>query len=125
MSFRAGNLKDAHLPLSTLNGEVLFDSACVRYLGHFICSDLTDDTDILRQRRCLSIQGNVLLRKGPSINSNVHHNPNNVRIDSDPLPPPLNPNSQNIEIKMVLGGMSDGSIVRTGIDRSHKNQRWI
>ena len=63
MSFRAGNLKDAHLPLYTLNGEVLCDSACVKYLGHFICSDLTDDTDILKQRRCLSIQGNVLLRK--------------------------------------------------------------
>ena len=30
-----------------------------------------------------------VLAKGPSINSNVHHNPNNVRIDSDPLPPPL------------------------------------
>ena len=42
---------------------MLGDSACVKYLGHFICSDLTDDTDILRQRRCLSIQGNVLLRK--------------------------------------------------------------
>ena len=30
MSFRAGNLKDAHLPLYTLNGEVLCDSACVK-----------------------------------------------------------------------------------------------
>ena len=39
------------------------DSACVKYLGHFICSDLSDDTDILRQRRCLTIQGNILLRK--------------------------------------------------------------
>ena len=47
MSFRAGNLKDAQLPLYTLNGEVLCDSACVKYLGHFICSDLSDDTDIL------------------------------------------------------------------------------
>ena len=63
MSFRAGNLKDAQLPLYTLNGEVLCDSACVKYLGHFICSDLSDDTDILRQRRCLTIQGNILLRK--------------------------------------------------------------
>ena len=65
MSFRAGNLKDVHLPLYTLNGEVLCDSACVKHLGHFICSDLSDDTDILRQRRpyrCLYIQGNVLLR---------------------------------------------------------------
>ena len=63
MSFRAGNLKDAQLPLHTINGDVLCDSACVKYLGHFICSDLSDDTDILRQRRCLTIQGNILLRK--------------------------------------------------------------
>ena len=42
---------------------MLCDSACVKYLGHFICSDLSDDTDILRQRRCLTIQGNILLRK--------------------------------------------------------------
>ena len=63
MSFRAGNLKDAQLPLYTVNGEVLCDSACVKYLGHFICSGLSDDTDILRQRRCLTIQGNILLRK--------------------------------------------------------------
>ena len=41
------------------------------------------------------------LAKGPSINSNVNHNPNNVRIGSDPLPPPLNLNSQNIEIKGI------------------------
>ena len=34
MSFRAGNVKDAHLPWYTLNGEVLCDSACVKYLGH-------------------------------------------------------------------------------------------
>ena len=42
---------------------MICDSACVKYLGNFICSDLSDDTDILRQSRCLSIQGNVLLRK--------------------------------------------------------------
>ena len=42
---------------------MLCDSACIKYLGHFICIDLSDDTAILRQRRCLSIQGNVLLRK--------------------------------------------------------------
>ena len=63
MSFRADNLKDAQLPLYTLNGEVLCDSAWVKYLGHFMCSDLSDDTDILRERRCLSIQEHVLLRK--------------------------------------------------------------
>ena len=59
----------------------------------------------------------ALVGKGPSINSNVHHNPNNVRIDSDPLHPPLNPNSQNIEIKMVLGG-NVGLIHRSRRDQS-------
>ena len=61
--------------------------------------------------------------KGLSINSNVHHNPNNVRIDSDPLHPPLNPNSQNIEIKMVLGGKCriDPSFAQGSIDRTRTN----
>ena len=62
------------------------------------------------------------LGTGPSINSNVHHNPYNVSIDSD-----LNPNSQNIEFKPDLDksiihgkswlccpSMQDGFIVRAG-----------
>ena len=61
--------------------------------------------------------------KGPSINSNVHHNPNNVRIDSDPLPPPLNPNRQNFEIKMVHWGKCrmDPSFAQGSIDRTRTN----
>ena len=35
---------------------------------------------------CMDIR--IATGKGPSINFNVHHNPNNVRIDSDPLPLP-------------------------------------
>ena len=73
MSFRAGNLKDAQLPLYTLKGEVLCDSASDKYLGHFICSDLSDDTDILRQRRCLTIQGIILLRKFHMCSIEVFH----------------------------------------------------
>ena len=34
-----------------------------KYLGHFICDDLSDDTDISRQRRQLYVQGNTLVRK--------------------------------------------------------------
>ena len=43
-----------------------------------------------------------MCRTGPSKTFNVHHNPNNVRIDSDPLPPPLNPNSQNIDWPLII-----------------------
>ena len=32
----------------------------LKYLGHFLCNDLSDVTDILRQSRCLSIQENIL-----------------------------------------------------------------
>ena len=69
----------------------------------------------------MTIELACLSAKGPSINSNVHHNPTNVRIDSDPLP--LNPNSQNIEIKMVLGRKCrmDLSFAQGSIDRKSTN----
>ena len=35
----------------------------VKYLGHFICNTMRDDTDILRQRRQLYARGDVLARK--------------------------------------------------------------
>ena len=35
----------------------------VKYLGHLICSDRTDDEDMGRQRRQIYMQGNSLLRK--------------------------------------------------------------
>ena len=35
----------------------------IKYLGHIISNDLTDDADIRRQCKMLNIQGNVLLRK--------------------------------------------------------------
>ena len=33
------------------------------YLGHIICKDLSDDLDILKQRRKLFVQGNSIMRK--------------------------------------------------------------
>ena len=47
-------LKPNWLHVVSKNSDVRFS---------IICSDLSDDTDILRQRRCLTIQGNILLRK--------------------------------------------------------------
>ena len=34
----------------------------MKYLGHIRCSDLSDDEDMMRQRRYLYAQGNVLSR---------------------------------------------------------------
>ena len=36
----------AQLPQFTLNGEILKDVNVIQYLGHFVCNDLSDDTDI-------------------------------------------------------------------------------
>ena len=63
---------------------------------HTLRSDLYKDSTIW-EGLFIDIAGENIINKitlgniykGPSINSNVHHNPNNVRIDSDPLPPPL------------------------------------
>ena len=62
MSFRSRHMHGAQLPQFTLNGEILKDVNVIQYLSHFVCNDLSDDTDIRRQCRSLSIQGNILLR---------------------------------------------------------------
>ena len=43
----------------------------VKYLGHYICEDLKDDTDINRQCRHIYAQGNLLIRKFGMCTSNV------------------------------------------------------
>ena len=45
-----------------VNGDVIQESEKVKYLGHIICSDLSDDEDMMRQRRHLYAQGNVISR---------------------------------------------------------------
>ena len=44
-------------------GNVIEESLKVKYLGHIICNDLTDDDDMMRQRRQLYAQGNVISRR--------------------------------------------------------------
>ena len=44
------------------NGDVIPESEKVKYLGHIICSDLSDDEDKMRQRRHPYAQGNVISR---------------------------------------------------------------
>ena len=63
MSFRSNTLKSAGLPLFSLNGVILSEVEKVKYLGHIITNDLTDDADIARQSRQLCAQGNTIIRK--------------------------------------------------------------
>ncbi len=48
--------------LLIVNGDVIPESEKVKYLGHIICSDLSDDEDMMRQRRHLYAQGNAISR---------------------------------------------------------------
>ena len=61
--FSSSLLKDVSLPCISVNGEPLSYSNSVKYLGHVLTSDLSDDADIARQCRQLYAQGNILLRK--------------------------------------------------------------
>ena len=49
-------------PSFIVNGFVIPESEKVKYLGHIICSDLSDDEDMMRQRRHLYAQGNDISR---------------------------------------------------------------
>ena len=47
----------------TVNGSIIGESDKVKYLGHIICNDTSDDDDMMRQKRQLYDQGNVLSRR--------------------------------------------------------------
>ena len=61
--FRVNYLKGVDLPDFTLFGEKLREVSSVKYLGHVISNNLSDDLDIERQCRQLYAQGNTILRK--------------------------------------------------------------
>ena len=46
-------MRQAVCPSFIVNGNVIPESDNVKYLGHIICSDLSDDEDMMRQRRYL------------------------------------------------------------------------
>ena len=50
-------------PSSAVNGIAIGEVAKVKYLGHVITNDMTDDADMMRQRRQLYALGNVLSRR--------------------------------------------------------------
>ena len=56
-----------------INGYVTEESVQVKYLGHIICNDLSDDDDdMMRQRLQLYAQGNVISRRFQFLYTNVH-----------------------------------------------------
>ena len=50
-------------PSFAVNNTVIGEVAKVKYLGHVIANDMTDDADMMRQRRQLYALGNVLSRR--------------------------------------------------------------
>ena len=51
------------LPRFVINNVVITEVDRVKYLGHVICNDRSDDDDMMRQRRQLYAQGNVISRR--------------------------------------------------------------
>ena len=56
-------LSGVNIPPFCLGGSCIPETDTVKYLGHFICNTMRDDTDTLRQRRQLYARANVLARK--------------------------------------------------------------
>ena len=50
-------------PSFAVNDRAIGDVAKVKYLGHVITNDMTDDADMMRQRRQVYALGNVLSRR--------------------------------------------------------------
>ena len=60
--FECNLFKKCDTPSFYLNNNLIpIDKSC-KYLGHFICSDLRDHSDMDRQRKRLYVQGNMIKR---------------------------------------------------------------
>ena len=59
------NRATMHVPSPSfdVNDTVIGEVAKVKYLGHVIANDITDDADMVRQRRQLYALGNVISRR--------------------------------------------------------------
>ena len=63
MFFQPTCMTNMNLPVFKIGGENINVVSDYVYLGHIICNDLSDDLDILKQRRKLFVQGNTILRR--------------------------------------------------------------
>lgn len=61
--FKAGKYRPSNIPPVVLNGNVLKVVDHFKYLGHIVTEDLTDNRDIERECRTLSIRSNMLARR--------------------------------------------------------------
>ena len=60
---RSKSMKNVDFGQFTINNDIIPNKLITKYLGHYICSDLKDDRDIMRQCQYLYGQGNMLSRK--------------------------------------------------------------
>ncbi len=63
MICRTKDHRDLNFPDLYLSGQVWNVCTTVKYLGHFINNEMSDDDDMYRQRRKLYAQANMLVRK--------------------------------------------------------------
>ena len=63
MTFHSKTTEGVRMHDFSLAGVILKTVNKIKYLGHYIVNDLSDNTDIDRQCRQLYIQGNSLMRK--------------------------------------------------------------
>ena len=63
MIIRSREDKRSPFPAFYLAGTALSECSEIKYLGHIIANDLSDDGDIYRQRQKLYVQANMLCRK--------------------------------------------------------------
>ena len=63
MFIRPDYMLNIRMPIFKINEENIDVVKQYKYLGHIMCDTLSDDLDILRQRKKIFAQGNSLLRK--------------------------------------------------------------
>ena len=63
MVIKSNTMKDIRTPVFTLCDSSIPEVKSVVYLGHVLNTDLSDDCNILRQRRLLYARGNLLLQR--------------------------------------------------------------
>ncbi|XP_047027926.1 uncharacterized protein LOC124636011 [Helicoverpa zea] len=63
MIFKAGTKSPEQVPPVTLNGIPMNVVTSFKYLGHMVTEHLRDDEDMDRERRALSIRGNMIAHR--------------------------------------------------------------
>nr|XP_034825569.1 uncharacterized protein LOC117983197 [Maniola hyperantus] len=67
--FKAGKHQPKHMPPLCLNGTELKVVDTFRYLGHIVTQALSDNEDIERERRALTVRSNMLAHSKKALNA--------------------------------------------------------